>query len=323
MDHKVYQSYRKELNVVSVKSYKGYMHLGVFFALTTLGISLSLQSSYLLYLLGQAFLILSFLNGQILLHEMGHGFFIQNKKVNHFFGYIVALSPIIPYKPWVLIHGQHHRWSGNKHKDPTTVSKSFEDLKESEKKVMNFCWKYWIPIFGLSYSVRAFWNFKMLKSLFPKSQKSIIASMILPVIFYGVLVSLSPLLFLKVWLPAYYLFMAFSEPLLFSQHVHVDQADTRDENFEHDSSYHVKDHDVFSRNLVFPEWVSNWILLGFNKHAIHHIFPNLPGYEFSRIKETFPNTMDWKTWYSLSKSTDAATLLFKTNKQTGLIKGQV
>ncbi len=323
MNQDVYLKYRNELKGMHVKAYKGYMHLGIFFLFAILGILFSQSPYFLVYLLGQFILIFVMLNSQILLHELGHGFFLKHKKMNHVFGHLIALGPIIPYQPWVLVHGQHHRWSGNKYKDPTMLTKSYDELKEREKKIINFCWKYWIPIFGISYSIRAFWQLKELNRNFPDHKLSVLISMIIPFVVYLPLLIFIPGPFLKTWLPAYYIFMAIGEPLLFSQHVHIDQADARYDDFEVAQSFHVKDQDIFSRTLVFPDWFSKWILLGFNQHAIHHIFPNLPAYEYSRVKETFPNTVPWKNWYAFSKSTDVCTLLFKTNKETGLIKGQV
>lgn len=321
MNKEVYIQYRNELKNHGPSDAKASVHMLIFFALMLGGIALAIQESTILYIIGEILIILGMANSQSLLHELGHRQFFKTRSLNDFFGNIVALVPAIPYYPWVYIHSGHHKWSGNKEKDPTTVDKNYEDLTESEKKVMNFCWKYWIPIFGFSYSLNAFWNIKKLKSLYPRDMSKFYFSMLALILFYGTIIALVPFgTLLKVWAPAYFLFIAICEPLLFSQHVHIDQADVTDPDFHENSTYHVSEQDEFSRTLTMPEWISHWILIGFNKHAIHHIFPNLPGYNYHLVKEEFPNTMKATEWYKQSKKVDAATLLFKTKCETGLIK---
>jgi omega-6 fatty acid desaturase (delta-12 desaturase) len=318
MQDSVYRQYRKDLKGIA-RSWPGYVHVAIFFALTTLAIRLALSESFALYLLGEVLLILSFINGQVLLHELGHGIFLGNKRISHLVGFIVSFSPAIPYWPWVLIHSQHHRWSGNRFQDPTMIDRDYSDLKASEIKFINFCWKYWIPVFALSYSLRSFWNTRKILRIFPEHKAAVLTSQIGLAVVLIALFAFFPMFMLKAWLPAWVIFMSVSEPLLFSQHVHIDQGDAQDENFTKTTTYHVKDQDEFCRNLIFPQWVTRWVLLGFNQHAIHHVFPNLPGYEYHHVKETFPNTVPWMQWYRFSKSVDAATLLFKTNKETQLL----
>jgi acyl-lipid omega-6 desaturase (Delta-12 desaturase) len=315
-----YKQYRLFLKELPRHNRFAYTHLFIFFALTSLGIVCSLSNSIIIYFFGQAMLILSFLNGQVLLHDLGHGHFFTNKKWNHLLGHLVSLSPIIPYRPWVLIHAQHHRYAGNKFKDPTMVDKTYNDLKPSQIKFINWCWRYWIPIFALSYSFGSFWNIKKLFRLFPDQKKSILISILSPIIVYSLLILWGGKDFFIIWAPAYLLFLMLSEPMLLSQHVHIDQGDKRDSHFHPETQYHVKDQDIFSRSLIFPNWFSRWILIGFNEHAKHHLFPNLPGYQFRYINEDFPNTVSWLKWYRFCKSIDGATLLFKTNAETNLIE---
>lgn len=323
MNETTYRNYRGVLNKVRPSNAKAILHLSVFFFLIIGGAYLCQGRGALAYTLGLVLLILGYLNSNILLHELGHGSFFNGKRLNHFFGHLLALFPIIPYRPWELVHSQHHRWSGNKYQDPTQLDEEYDDLTPGQIKFMNFCWKYWIPVFGVSYSLRSFWKPSKLIKQFPHAKKDIIFSIITPFIVYLPLMFFFPDFFLKTWLPAYYLYMALAEPILLAQHVHVDQGHSRYEDFTKNSSYHVKDQDIFSRNLIFPKWFSRWIMLGFNQHALHHIFPNLPCYEYHRVTENFPNTVGWFEWFKFSKSIPAAILLFKTNKETQLIKDLV
>jgi omega-6 fatty acid desaturase (delta-12 desaturase) len=316
MNKERYIHFRQKLLPVAPSNWQALVHVLFFFTLLGSGIALAIQESISLYMIGELLIVLALINSQTLVHELGHGNFFKTRKVNHFFGHIIALFPILPYTPWVLIHAQHHKWGGNKEQDPTVIDKKYEDLKESQKSFMNFCWKYWVPVFALSYSVNAFWNYFKLSEMFPRKRFSIIFSMAAQVFFYLALGVTFGIEFLKVWVPSYLIFLALSEPLLLSQHVHVDQADVVDPDFTSDKTYHVRMQDQFSRTLKMPKWFSKWILLGFNEHATHHIFPNLPGYNYHLIDESYPNTMHWSEWYKKSKSIPAATLLFKNNQET-------
>jgi acyl-lipid omega-6 desaturase (Delta-12 desaturase) len=317
MEHQKYIELKKELAQLKPNNKIAYGYLALFFAVTGLGIYLSTLSLGF-WILGQSLLIVSYFQGQTLVHDMGHGFFFESKKVNTFWGHIVSLSPILPFVPWILIHGQHHRYSGNKYKDPTTSDKNYSDLTPKNKKIINLIWKSWIPVFVLSYSLSNFWNYPKLKRLFPKHAGRCLASIVFTLSFFASMIFIfGPVNFLKVWGVSYGLFLIICEPILFSQHVHIDQADKTDPDFNHESSYEVWKQDEFSRSLIFPALIRKYVLINFNLHGHHHVFPNLAGYYLDKIDEAQPNEEHWWDWYRKSKKTDAATLLFLTQSETG------
>ena len=62
------------------------------------------------------------------------------------------------------------QWVGFKDKDPTQNLLTLKDIPLKRSKIINFCWKYWIPIFTLSFSFDNFWNLKKLNQLYPEKQ---------------------------------------------------------------------------------------------------------------------------------------------------------
>ena len=129
----------------------------------------------------------------------------------------------------------------------------------------------------------------------------------LPVFYTALLVIVTPEVFFKVWTLAYCLFLIIGDPLLLSQHSGVPQKRGYTEN---DSVIPFKDQDEYTRSLVFPEWVTKYILLGFDKHVVHHIFPAIPGYHLWKVKTETAGRQDWFEWLSWAKEMDAHKLLF-------------
>jgi fatty acid desaturase len=288
-------------------------------SLISLGIYFSIQNEMTFYLLGQLLLVIGIFQAQILVHELGHGHFFSKKKTNMIIGELVSLIPIIPFGPWVLIHGQHHRLTGNKYLDPTMIPREYNDIPKTQKMIINFCWKFHIPIFSLGYSFGNFWNLKKLKKLYPLQMNRFRFSIILSIVFYLLLMMIFQKDFFKVWTPAYFIFLAISEPLLFSQHVHVDQGEKKDQQFTKDKTYALWDQDQFTRTLRFPAFLSYYFLVGFNLHTAHHLLPDLPGYHLHKIKLKPEIEMNGFEWYQKTLPIDGATLLFQTKKDTGLL----
>lgn len=283
---------------------------------TITGIHLSLQTNKILWFLGQLTLAISFMQWQVLMHDMGHGHFFRPRWLNDIAGHFASIFPIVPYLSWKLIHTQHHRWTGYKCKDPTMSTQNVHEIPDKKIKLMNILWKYWIPAFSLSYSFSNFWNIKKIAQIHPASKPSITFNIIFLIALYLSLIVFFGKTFFQCWLVAYYIFLAVSEPLLFAQHVHIDQHDhiTVDENLKPIPTY---EQDPFSRTLIFPKFVSQFILFGFDLHNAHHCYPEIPSYMLHEIGYTPKKTTNGIEWYRAVKKMPAHTLLFMNSQQTG------
>lgn len=276
------------------------------------GIFLSLSDSIGNYIVGQFLFGVSILQWFFLVHDFGHNNYFSSKKLNALFGHVASLFCILPFYPWRYIHRGHHYWTGWKDKDPTMAVIIPRDLSPSKRAFINICWKFWIPIFSVSFSVSNFWNMKKLNNLYPDKWRENLFSILLLPFFYGVLIFLLGWdSFLKIWGPAYVIFLFISDPLLLSQHSSIPQKHGKGEKV---SPVPFKDQDEFTRSLVFPEWVTRFFLLSFNNHIVHHIFPTMPGYNLYKVEEHFPNEEKWDDWLLEAKKTSAVDLLFSQNR---------
>ncbi|MCR9203030.1 MAG: fatty acid desaturase [Halobacteriovoraceae bacterium] len=281
-------------------------------ATSLLGISLSDRGEASFWLLGQILLGISILQWFFLVHDFGHNNYFSSKKLNTFWGHVASLFCILPFFPWRYIHRGHHYWTGWKDKDPTMAVIVPRDLSAGRKSFINFCWKVWIPIFSVSFSLSNFWNLKKLNDLFPDKTKEVLFSIILLPVFYGFIISLVGWgRFLEVWGLAYFLFLFLSDPLLLSQHSSVPQNYAGERKV---SPVPFKDQDQFTRTLIFPNWVTKYLLLSFNNHIVHHVFPTMPGYNLYKVQESFPNETPWKDWLWEAKKTTAVDLLFSEER---------
>jgi fatty acid desaturase len=76
--------------------------------------------------------------------------------------------------------------------------------------------------------------------------------------------------------------------------------------------------EVFTRSLRFPGWFSTCVLLHFDAHELHHMYPHVAGYYLRRIDERTANDMGWWTWVRAAKKVPADVFMFQNRKDTGL-----
>src|SRR3954447_15165701 len=48
----------------------------------------------------------------------------------------------------------------------------------------------------------------------------------------------------------------------------------------------------YTRSLKLPRWLSVMVM-HFDAHEVHHMYPNVPGYRLHRIAYTAQNEVDW------------------------------
>ena len=130
--------------------------------LTLLGLGCSFWGGPLLWLIGQFLVALAILHWFVILHDLGHGGFFRTKILNDIAGHLASFFVILPFYPWRYVHAGHHRWVGWKDLDPTMSQIQPRELSPLLRWLVNFCWRYWIPVFALSFSFGNFWNLSKL-----------------------------------------------------------------------------------------------------------------------------------------------------------------
>ncbi len=272
---------------------------------------LTLKSGWFLYSCGQIAGGVFYAQCFILMHEFGHRSFFKSQKANLMGGYLASFFVFIPFYNWRKIHDLHHRWVGYRDKDPTTEKTFYERLSSKQIKIINFSWKFFIPVFTIGYRFGIYWKLEKLKRFLTKTEyERCVKEMLL---YSGLYIALL-FLFKKVCLlllPALMLSFAFTEILSLSQHSHIQMKHSGNAEVE---PLRFVDQAEYSRSLIFPKWFSKYWIFNFNYHEAHHAYPGLPCYLLSEIKVKSTNSYKFFPWVRKVKSLDGVNFIFKSSE---------
>ena len=285
---------------------------------TTISISLCLSHDFLLKIPGEILFSICILQWFILEHDFGHGTFFKNDTYNIIFGHLASVFSLLPFYPWKNIHHSHHVWTGWKDLDPTHPKKEVSELSKPFIFFINLCWKLWIPVLASSFSINQFWNLKRLKSLYPQRKKNRqhIFSVFFILVVFVILLFFCFNFMVMCWLPAFIIYLFITDPLLLSQHTHIDYADSKG-NQVRPVKYSLQP--AYTRSVKYPSWVSKYILYHFDKHGLHHQHPGIPFYKLSNMVSPEENSIHWLKWLKIAKGMPAHILIFNSQKETGIV----
>lgn len=271
----------------------------------------TLSSGWGTYLIGQAFGAVFFAQCFILLHEFGHRSMFKNQKLNTLFGHVFSFLVFIPYYNWLEIHDLHHKWTGYRDKDPTT-EKTFSDrLSPKQEFIINFAWKFYIPIFTIGYRLGIYWKKEKLKRhLSPENYKTCVREMNIYLFLYLLLIIIFPSFLISIF-PALYLSFIFCGILSLSQHSHIKMNHSEGRDIK---PLNFKDQIEFSRSLKFHPYFSKYFLLNFNYHEAHHAYPGLPCYYLSEVNVVGDNSYHFIPWLQKVKSMQGTEFIFNSSE---------
>ena len=294
----------------------GVMVIVAYGLVTGLGLFLSMGDG-LRWLAGQLVLAVALLQWFVTMHEAGHGTLFASAKLNTWSGHLASLFSLIPFHSWRIIHHEHHRWTGWQDLDPTTEALVPRELATFEKVIINTCWWLWIPLFSVLYRVNNFWRMGRLVERVPERHLPRVKRNLrsLGALYALGLVAIGPGMCLEIFGLALLLSFMFMDLILFSQHNHIPQKLSRGEKV---SPHGFLEQEQFTRSLVFPKWFALGVLLNFDAHELHHMYPSIPGYRLGAIDYQTQNAIGWWDWVWQSKRVPAATLMFKNRRDTGL-----
>ena len=298
-------------NVAGVSISIGYLLILV------LGVGLSKSDAWELWLLGQAILAINLVQWFVLIHECGHKTLFASRTGNELVGHFAAYFAGVPFHGWRLVHHQHHRWTGWQDLDPTTEALVPRRLAAAERVILNVCWFCWIPLFSVLYRLNNFWNLPRLARMLPAHHYRRVRRevAILALLYALTVVVLGPQLWWQIFGVAGLCSLVFLDLILFSQHNHIPQKISGGERVQ---PHPPHTQDIYTRSLVFPRWFSLVVLLGFDSHELHHMYPRVPGYRLSDIDEDVPNAITWWRWILKAKRVPATVIMFQNRKVTGL-----
>jgi len=230
------------------------------------------------YLLSQVLLAVVFFNAFSILHECGHGTASRAPVFNTLLGHVASAFCFIPYYPWKYIHQQHHLWTGNLERDPVLKSlRRFRD--QGVPNLVQLSWWSWIPIAALlqhivylTYPLTMWRAGEMTRAKLVRSVASLLG---LPLV-YIVLWRLAPDLVRPSSFVLAVVIFLFAEEMVNLPH-HVDMP-TFEGKLAAWEQYRA------TRSCHYPVGVSELLVLNFNFHTEHHLFPDLPWYRLRRAR---------------------------------------
>ncbi|MDH4191586.1 MAG: fatty acid desaturase [Betaproteobacteria bacterium] len=280
------------------------------------GIALAALDGLLPYVLGQILLAFAFVHAFVVLHEAGHNTLFRDRRINRWVGHAAGFIALIPLRAWKPIHARHHRYTGWQDLDATTASLVPRRIAPWERALINFAWRSWLPLFSILYRVQNYWNLPRLRRFLdhPAAASGIRANIIVQLAAYaGLLAALGPVTLLVLLGPALLLSLMAEDPLLLSQHTHVPQhlsggAPVR--------PFPPMEQGAFTRSLRLPRALSA-VLMHFDAHELHHLYPQVPGYALREIAYRPPNEVDWIAWLRAAKRLSGTEFLFSNRNETG------
>ena len=285
-------------------------------ATTGLGIALALQGHAVAWIAGELLLALALLQWFVLLHECGHDTLFRTRRFHAIVGRVAGFFALIPYACWTKVHGRHHRWTGWQDLDPTTAALVPRTRGRLQRALVNVCWKCSIPLFAIVYRVENYWRLPRLFALFPSrdDRRRLLRDTVLLVAGYLIIiVVVDPVTLLEVIGPALLLSLIAEDVLLLSQHTHIPQqvshgADVR--------PFPAIEQEAFTRSLRLPPWLST-LVLHFDAHELHHMYPFLPGYRLHRVAHAPQNEVGCWRWIRLAKRMPGEVFLFQNRTESG------
>lgn len=224
----------------------------------------------LAYILAQPLLALVFFNAFSLMHECGHGSASRHEWLNDLIGHLTSVLCFIPYYPWKYIHQKHHAWTGNIDHDP--VLRSLRTWRDGRvPMIVRIAWRSWLPVGALLQHV-VYWSYPLQMIRDGEMTRDKLVRCVFSTVwaggFYAAAVVFAPGLVVSI-LPALFLFHVAEELVNIPHHSDVSVFDERLPLWEQHRA---------TRSCDYPTGVSELLVLNFNFHIEHHLFPSLPWY---------------------------------------------
>lgn len=280
------------------------------------GLALASSQAWIAYLSGQLLLAAAFVHAFVLLHEAGHNTLFAQRRLNRLVGHLAGFVALIPFHAWQRIHARHHRYTGWQDLDATTATLVPRAIRPWERRVIDFAWRTWLPLFSVLYRLQNYWNLPRMRRFLDARDRvgRIRTNLIVQLLLYAALIALvGPKSLLELVGPGLVLALMIEDVLLLSQHTHIPQ--------------HLSDgaavppfppleQEQYTRSLTLPRWLST-LVMHFDAHELHHMYPNVPGYHLRRIAYTPRNEVDWLQWIRAAKRLRGTQFLFSNRKDSG------
>lgn len=219
-----------------------------------------------------------------MMHEAVHGATHRNRGLNTLIGRIFGTFSFLPFDPWRDVHLAHHTWTGNVDRDPSMkLLRDFRDRGHRVKGISAFFWTSRIPGLAIEQHV-VFWTATM-----AINRVGFLASTLL---YFALAIKT---IGLPSVLSGVVLYLMMVEVVNFPHHLGLAQSGG-------DAKFTPSEQTAFTRSCPYPKWIAHHVLLNFNLHTEHHLFPAHPWYQLDEIHRQLTGAeVNWRSKNSWTK----------------------
>ncbi len=233
---------------------------------------------FFLFVLAQLILVVVFVHNFSILHECGHGSASRHRWLNTLLGHYASLFCFIPFYQWKYIHQKHHAWTGNIDRDP--VLKSLRTWRRTGVPMLvRVSWRSWVPLGALLQHV-VYWTYPIAmwragEMTRVRLFRTLISILFVPIGYIGLHTLAPDIVRPSNVVLAFGLYLIAEELVNIPHHVDV-------------STFHTKlpiwEQYQATRSCYYPPGVAELLVLNFNFHIEHHLYPALPWYRLRRAR---------------------------------------
>jgi fatty acid desaturase len=237
------------------------------------------------YFVSQFLFAVIFFHNFAILHECGHGTASTSRWLNTLTGLYSSPLCFMPYFPWKYIHTEHHTFAGDVDHDPTL--KAIRDYREDQRfknGLIGLAWRSWVPLLAFIQQL-VLWSYPLMLLKLGRLRGrrlacSIFSIALLP-LSYGTAHYLWPQLFnLANFALSFVIYLVLLELINFPHHIGTEIHRSTDKG----KKRVLWEQTRVTRSCYYPVVMSELLLLNFNFHIEHHLFPTLPWYQLRRAR---------------------------------------
>jgi fatty acid desaturase len=253
--------------------------------LFALGLWLLSSGNFLAYISSQFLFALISFHSVAILHEYRHGTASSSHWLNTITGHYCSPFCFMPCFPWKYLHTEPHTWAGNLNRDPTL--KAIRDYREDQhfkNTLLRLAWRTWVPLLAFMQHL-VLWNYPLMLRQMGRLRGRRLAystfSVLLLPLTYGMLYFLWPHVFnLRNFGLAFVIYLVFVELINFPHHLGTEVYRTTEKG----KKLSLWEQTPVTRSCYYPVVLSELLLLNFNFHIEHHLFPTLPWFQLRRAR---------------------------------------
>lgn len=234
-----------------------------------------------------------------LMHECVHSAGSTNRRFNNFLGTLYGVLCFLPFKSWQRLHLDHHMWTGNVERDPSMdIILRFKKNGFRMAAYASWSWTHWIPVFAFLQHI-VFW-----RAVRGKELASVAGSI-------GFLAASGFALGIPATATGLTIYLYMVEIINFPHHLELPQ-------YDGEARFAASEQAQFARSCIYPKWFARHVLLNFNLHSEHHLFPAHPWYQLEELHREIKaagkllNVCDGNEWILKNRSRAIETVLLES-----------